>query len=68
MALTPRTAPVRLSVPYVPPTKEYISLEQMVERFPNWGYQLHFREKSTNAEIEKHVSIDHCVPGYPPSL
>ena len=55
-------------MPYVPPTKEYVSLEQMVERFPNWGYQLHFREKSTNAEIEKHVSIDHCVPGYPPSL
>ena len=52
-------------MPYVPPTKEYISLEQMVERFPNWGYQLHFREKSTNAEIEKHVSIDYCVPGYP---
>lgn len=31
-------------------------LEQMVERFPNWGYQLFFREKSTNAELEKKVS------------
>ncbi len=42
-------------MPFVPPSKEYISLEQMVERFPNWGYQLYFREKSTNAEIERHV-------------
>ncbi|RDX53844.1 alpha/beta-hydrolase [Lentinus brumalis] len=47
---------VLLSVPFVPPSKEYISLEQMVERFPNWGYQLYFREKSTNAEIERHLS------------
>ncbi|KAI0751045.1 alpha/beta-hydrolase [Daedaleopsis nitida] len=46
---------VLLSVPFVPPPREYISLEQMVERFPNWGYQLYFREKSTNAEIERNL-------------
>lgn len=32
-----------------------MSLEKQVERFPNWGYQLFFQEKSTNAAIEKQV-------------
>ena len=53
---------VRLSVPFVPPSKQYISLEKMVELFPNWGYQLYFREKSTNSEIERNVRHG-CVPG-----
>ncbi|KAI0774517.1 alpha/beta-hydrolase [Fomes fomentarius] len=47
---------VLLSVPFVPPSREYVSLEQMVERFPNWGYQLFFREKSTNAELDQKLS------------
>ncbi|KAM5534845.1 hypothetical protein V8D89_010792 [Ganoderma adspersum] len=47
---------VLLSVPFIPPAKEYMSLEKQVERFPNWGYQLFFQEKSTNAAIEKQLS------------
>ncbi len=44
-----------LSVPFVPPAKEYMPLETQVERFPNWGYQLFFQEESTNVAIEKQV-------------
>lgn len=46
-----------LSVPYIPPAKEYVSLETLVERFPNWGYQLYFQEKSTNAKVERQVTL-----------
>ncbi|EJF62356.1 alpha/beta-hydrolase [Dichomitus squalens] len=47
---------VLLSVPFIPPAKEYTPLETLVERYPNWGYQLYFQEKSTNAELENQLS------------
>ena len=50
-----------MSVPFIPPPKEYMPLEEMVKRFPNWGYQLYFKEKSTNAEIEDKVRQLACV-------
>ena len=51
----------RLSVPFVPPAREEMTLEKMVERFPNWGYQLYFREKSTNVDIETKVRQRLCL-------
>lgn len=51
-----------LSVPFIPPAKEYVPLEMQVERFPNWGYQLFFQEKSANVAVEKQVSIICVAP------
>ncbi|KAI9000770.1 alpha/beta-hydrolase [Trametes punicea] len=44
---------ILLSVPFVPPAKTYTPLEQLVEKVPNWGYQLFFADKSSSAEIER---------------
>ncbi|THH19891.1 hypothetical protein EW146_g1339 [Bondarzewia mesenterica] len=44
-----------LSVPYVPPTPEYISLEEIVKRVPNFGYQLYFANDESTSEIESNL-------------
>ncbi|KAI0650493.1 alpha/beta-hydrolase [Trametes meyenii] len=47
---------VLLSIPFIPPAKVYTPLEKLVERVPNWGYQLFFADKGSNAVIESHIS------------
>lgn len=42
----------RLSVPYVPPALQYLSLEDVVKRVPNFGYQLYFASDEATREIE----------------
>ncbi|KAF9480679.1 epoxide hydrolase [Pholiota conissans] len=42
---------VMLSVPYTPPSKEYIPLEEVVRRAPDFGYQLYFASQKSNLEI-----------------
>jgi len=44
-----------LSVAFISPTPQYISLEQIVERFPGYGYQLYFAEEYSTKEIEVNV-------------
>ncbi|KAI9068461.1 alpha/beta-hydrolase [Trametes sanguinea] len=46
---------IMMSVPFVPPSKTYASLEQMVEKVPNWGYHLFFNDKRSSAEIESRL-------------
>ncbi|KAI0353087.1 alpha/beta-hydrolase [Trametes cingulata] len=46
---------VLMSVPFIPPAKTYVPLEKMVDRVPNWGYQLFFADKASNAEIERNL-------------
>ncbi|KAI0776203.1 alpha/beta-hydrolase [Trametes elegans] len=46
---------VMMSVPFIPPAQVYTPLEKIVERVPNWGYQLAFAEKGSNLEIEKQL-------------
>ncbi|KAI0832677.1 alpha/beta-hydrolase [Trametes gibbosa] len=46
---------VLMSVPYVPPSRTYASLEQIAEKVPNWGYHLAFAEKGSSTKIEKHL-------------
>ncbi|KAF8204646.1 Alpha/Beta hydrolase protein [Pholiota molesta] len=40
-----------LSVPYTPPSREYLPLEEVVRRAPNLGYQLYFASQKSNLEI-----------------
>ncbi|KIO12328.1 hypothetical protein M404DRAFT_124329 [Pisolithus tinctorius Marx 270] len=52
-----------LSVPYAPPMKQYYSLEQIVQYFPSFGYQLYFASEESAAEINAH-EIAYYVSNY----
>ncbi|KIJ56941.1 hypothetical protein M422DRAFT_198290 [Sphaerobolus stellatus SS14] len=43
---------VGLSIPFVPPAKEYISIEQVAQRQPRFSYQLFFNDSSSTKQIE----------------
>ncbi|KAI9457004.1 Alpha/Beta hydrolase protein [Lactarius psammicola] len=43
------------SIPYVPPIKVYIPLESIVERVPNYAYQLYFANPESTKEIEANL-------------
>lgn len=55
---------LRLSIPFVPRRAEYVSLEQIVKRYPDYGYQLYFSDPKTTKEIEDHVSTNDFRPIY----
>ena len=46
-----------MSVPYTPPSREFIPLEEIVKRAPNLAYQLYFASFKSNLEILAHVGI-----------
>ncbi|KAG2013208.1 hypothetical protein CC2G_010143 [Coprinopsis cinerea AmutBmut pab1-1] len=46
---------IMLSVPYTPPSQEYLPLTEVVKRAPNLGYQLYFSEKRSSQEILAHL-------------
>jgi pimeloyl-ACP methyl ester carboxylesterase len=57
---------IRLSVPFLPPTKQYRSLQDIVKKTPNYAYQLYFANPELTKEIESNVrriarSSQHCV-------
>jgi len=43
---------VTMSIPFTPPRKEYISLEEIARRQPRFNYQLYFNDPSSTKEIE----------------
>lgn len=47
----------RLSVPYTPPSPEYIRVEEVAKRVPNLGYQVYFADKRSTTEIETNVCL-----------
>lgn len=47
----------RLSIPYVPPKEQYVSLEELVRAYPSYGYQVYFASESSTSEIEENVCI-----------
>lgn len=47
----------RLSVPYTPPSREFLPLEELVKFVPNLGYQLYFAASKSNLEILANVGI-----------
>ena len=46
-----------MSAPYVPPSRDFIPLEEIVKRAPNLAYQLYFSAFKSNLEILAHVGI-----------
>lgn len=40
-----------VSVPFLPPAKDYIPHEKVVETVPDFGYQLYFADRKANAEV-----------------
>ncbi|KAI0057544.1 alpha/beta-hydrolase [Artomyces pyxidatus] len=48
---------VTLSVPYVPPAKQYIPLVDLVRQFPNFGYQLYLSDDTHTREIEENLVL-----------
>ncbi|KAF8969334.1 epoxide hydrolase [Flammula alnicola] len=42
---------VIMSVPYSPPSREYIPVEEVARRAPNLGYQVYFASPKSNLEI-----------------
>lgn len=46
---------IRLSVPFLPPTKQYRSLQDIVKKTPNYAYQLYFANPELTKEIESNV-------------
>ncbi|KAF8507835.1 alpha beta-hydrolase [Hysterangium stoloniferum] len=44
-----------LSIPFTPPRQDYLSLEQIVQRLPIYGYQLYFGDPASTKEIEANL-------------
>ena len=55
----------RFSVPYHPPLRQYIPLEGVVKRVPNYAYQLYFANPESTKEIEANVRNVIFDPVYP---
>ncbi|KAH6914733.1 Alpha/Beta hydrolase protein [Coprinopsis sp. MPI-PUGE-AT-0042] len=46
---------IMISVPYTPPTKDYMPLKEVAKRAPNLGYQLYFANQKSSHEILAHL-------------
>ncbi|KAF8165643.1 Alpha/Beta hydrolase protein [Crassisporium funariophilum] len=46
---------VMLSVPYTPPSRVYIPVEEVAQRAPNLGYQVYFANPKSSLEILAHL-------------
>ncbi|KAG2054910.1 alpha/beta-hydrolase [Suillus hirtellus] len=46
---------VMLSIPYVPPKEQYVSLEELVRAYPPYRYQVYFASESSTSEIEENL-------------
>ena len=52
---------VSFSIAFNPPQRTYMSLEEIVDRFPNFGYQLYLADPNNTSEIEKNVNVHHIT-------
>ncbi|KAG1760714.1 Alpha/Beta hydrolase protein [Suillus occidentalis] len=46
---------VMLSIPYVPPKEQHMSVEDMARLYPSYGYQMYFASDSSTSEIEENL-------------
>lgn len=44
-----------MSVPYIPPSPEYLPVEEVVQRAPNLGYQVYFANPKSSSDIDANV-------------
>ncbi|KAF4575333.1 hypothetical protein EYR36_006692 [Pleurotus pulmonarius] len=49
------TALVIISVPYTPPSRTYIPVEEVAARVPNLGYQVYFSQQESTKHIESNL-------------
>ncbi|KAF7432683.1 hypothetical protein PC9H_004625 [Pleurotus ostreatus] len=49
------TALVIISVPYTPPSRTYIPVEEVAARVPNLGYQVYFSRQESTKDIESNL-------------
>ncbi|KIM46450.1 hypothetical protein M413DRAFT_441542 [Hebeloma cylindrosporum] len=47
---------VMMSVPYTPPSRQYIPVEEVARRAPNLGYQVYFAAPRSSSEILAHLN------------
>jgi len=63
---------IMLSVPFTPPTHQYISIQELAERIPTFGYQVYFDDPRSTREIEanldKFLTLMYRVPKSGPSF
>ncbi|KAG1805674.1 Alpha/Beta hydrolase protein [Suillus subaureus] len=45
----------RLSIPYVPPKEQHMSVEEMARKYPSYGYQMYFASESSTSEVEENL-------------
>jgi hypothetical protein len=53
-----------LSVAFFPPNKEYVSLEELAKRVPDFAYQLYLADPATAKKVEDRVipfSTSHII-------
>lgn len=48
---------VMFSVPYVPPMKRHMPVEEMARKYPSYGYQIYFASESSTSEIEANLVL-----------
>ncbi|KAF8607513.1 alpha/beta-hydrolase [Ceratobasidium sp. AG-I] len=48
-------AVIALSVPFYPPAPEYVPMDEMVRRIPNFGYQKYLADPKSSAEIDQNI-------------
>ncbi|KAF8838368.1 alpha/beta-hydrolase [Paxillus ammoniavirescens] len=46
-----------LSVPYTPPSGHHMSVDDMAQRYPSFGYQIYFNSDDSTIEIEANLSL-----------
>jgi pimeloyl-ACP methyl ester carboxylesterase len=52
-----------ICVPFVKPAQEYLPLEKLVERFPNFAYQLWFASEDSDRELSNDQNIEKFLKG-----
>jgi soluble epoxide hydrolase/lipid-phosphate phosphatase len=57
---------IMLSVPYTPPSPNYISVQEVAQRAPNLGYQVYFSEGQSTHEIESNLAVFLGLIFHPP--
>ncbi|KAH0840275.1 Alpha/Beta hydrolase protein [Lanmaoa asiatica] len=46
-----------LSIPYTPPSTRYMSVHELAQCYPSFGYQVYFASEESTTEIEAHLPL-----------
>lgn len=48
-------SPVRLSIPFTPPSPEYVPVKEIARRLPQLTYQVYFANPKSTDDLDVHV-------------